>query len=327
MKFFQSALFYFGLLLLNVICFISCNKKKINPQNIQVIESNTTNDLQNILFLNDSVGYIVGGVRYAEARILETHNSGNSWTPIVINGSLENKSLYGITHFDNSVFVVGLDGKFFKTKASDAGNWQFTQSSEWDWFHNIAFATANKGFIVYGVAFHSGGILKIDSNGTVLQKDTFSYELDDVAFVNSTTGYACGYGAIMKTSNQGTTWELMDIQGDFFKSISCPDNQNVWSVGYNGSIVHSRDAGNTWEKQRNGNNPLLKRWRLRAVKFKDSQTGYAVGDNGLIIKTTDGGHNWKIIESDQKGDFLNLFLKNNALWIVGANGIILKIIE
>lgn len=307
--------------------FLACKKKQINPQDIQIIKTNTNNDLQKIMFLNDSIGYIIGGIRYEEATILETRDGGNTWKLISISGSLENKELYGMCHFENKIYAVGLDGKFFQTKAAETNNWQFTQTSEWTLFRGIDFAIENKGFITYGVAFHSGGILKIDSLGQVLKKDTFDFELDDIRFINPDIGYACGYGAIMKTGDQGENWELLNIQGDYFKSISCPDNQNIWSVGYNGSIVHSADGGKNWEKQRNGNNPLLNRWRLRSVIFRDNKIGYAVGDNGLLIKTEDGGNNWKIMNNEQKEDFLSVFFQGGNLWVVGAKGIILKIIE
>lgn len=327
MKFFKPIFLFSVLFLFCIIIVISCKKKSIQVQNIQIINSNTTNDLHDILFLNDSVGYIVGGVRYTEARILETIDGGNSWQAVSINGLLENKALYGLGSFKNQVYAVGLDGKIFKSKLSNLGNWSFSQSEKWEWFQSIAYPQPNKAFIAYGVAFHSGGILMIDSNGVILKTDTFEYEMNDIQFPSSKIGYACGYGAIMKTTNEGANWELLNIQGDFFKAITCVDELNIWSVGYNGSIVRSSDGGANWVKQRNGNNPTLTRWRLRAVAFKNKSIGYAVGDKGLIIKTTNGGDSWQKIESNQKDDFSSITLQNNHLWVVGSNGIILKIKE
>src|SRR5690606_18726506 len=135
--------------------------------------------------------------------------------------------------FENKIYAAGFDGKFYHYPDKD-NTWHFSQNAYWEWFHNIDFATNNKGFIVYGLAFHKGGIIQVDSLGDVLQIDSFGLEFSDIHFISSNTGYASGYGAIMKTTNGGSTWDFLNIQGDFFKSLSCPDSKNIWSVGYNG---------------------------------------------------------------------------------------------
>jgi photosystem II stability/assembly factor-like uncharacterized protein len=314
------------LFLFCLVLFTSCSKKEIKPKSITVVSTAATGDFQKILFLNDSIGYIAGGSRYEYADILQTTDGGRSWHLTAFRQSTD-KAIYGLCHFGNRVYGAAFDGKIFY-EANPNAEWQNPQTNCWVWFHGIDFATANKGFLVSGIAFHSGGIMQTDSLGNISQTDSFDMELSDVRFISGETGYVCGYGAILKTSDGGHSWNFLDIQGDFFKALSCPDAENIWSVGYNGSIVHSPDGGNHWEKQRNGNNPLLKRWRLRAVLFKDDETGYAVGDKGLIIKTDNGGADWKVISNDNKKDLYSVALQSNGtLWAVGEKGIILKITE
>lgn len=312
------------------LCFIlslpACRKKSINPKSITIINSGTEGDLQKILFLTDSIGYIVGGSRYAYADILQTTDGGLNWSLSVFNQETD-KAIYGLCQFEGRIYGAAFDGKVF-FQADPETNWQNRQTNCWEWFHGIDFATANKGFIVSGIAFHSGKIMQTDSIGNISKVDSFEMELSDIKFVSNSVGYVCGYGAILKTINGGQSWHFLNIHGDFFKSMSCPDEKNIWSVGYNGSIVHSENGGQNWDKQRNGDNPLLKRWRLRAVVFKDLKVGYAVGDEGLIINTDDGGKHWKEINNDNKKDLYSIAIQSDGtIWVVGEKGIILKITE
>jgi hypothetical protein len=60
-----------------------------------------------------------------------------------------------------------------------------------------------------------------------------------------------------------------------------------WAIGHRGSIFHTSDAGENWEKQyaEKGN-------YLRDVTFVNSNKGWAVGHSGLILHTSDGGKTW-----------------------------------
>ncbi|MFT6330110.1 MAG: photosystem II stability/assembly factor-like uncharacterized protein [Bermanella sp.] len=66
--------------------------------------------------------------------------------------------------------------------------------------------------------------------------------------------------------------------------------QNAWAVGHDASILHSSDAGQTWELQLSM--PELDRPFLD-VFFKDENTGVAVGAYGLFYRTIDGGVTWQ----------------------------------
>lgn len=57
--------------------FTSCIKQKINASVIE-INSPTIDDLNDILFVNDSIGFIVGGEKYDHGVVLKTTNAGNT---------------------------------------------------------------------------------------------------------------------------------------------------------------------------------------------------------------------------------------------------------
>lgn len=327
----MNTLFSIRSLLYTILLFslslFSCKKGSLEPKTIEKIASGSSSDLQKILFVNDTLGYIIGGMRFSEATILETYDGGVSWHKIVPSNVEFKKKLFGICQYENSVFAGGVDGKFLKNNINEPEIWSYHQTNVWHVFNGIEFASKNSGYIVYGSVFQTGGVLKIDTFGQILKTDTFTFEVSDVQFTSASTGFISGYGAIMKTEDEGGSWKYMDVSGDFFKSLTCLNAEDIWSVGYMGSIVNSNDGGESWKTQRNGNNPLLERWNLRDVKFKNKQIGYAVGDKGLIIKTENGGKSWNKLKSGLQQDFFGLTLFQNSLWVVGEEGIVLRVTE
>jgi len=303
-----------------------CKKDQLAPRQVVPVAVPSTLPLNKILFVNDTLGFIAGGDKYTSALLLSTADGGRSWSSYQTSGG-DSKSVYGLAADGNRVYAVGYEGKIYTKKTFDP-DWLKLQTTEWVWFHNIAFSEPGKSFIVSGEGYRGGRIYRLDGNLSLALVDSFEYELSDIRFADARTGYACGYGAVLQTTDGGQHWDLLDIKGDFFRSISCIGNDDVWMAGYNGSIIHTADGGRTWTKQRNGDNPLQKRYRLRAIVFRDRSTGYAAGDNGLLLKTTDGGDHWSEFESFTNEDLHTATLHpDGSLWVAGAKGTLFYIRE
>lgn len=314
-------------ILLFAAFFFSCKKDVLYPTSTTIVVTDATADINSILFVNDTLGYIAGGDKYNSTELLTTHDNGKTWQRFNLSVN-DSKEATSIAYNGYKATAVGYEGKFY-TPATNSNNWQVIQTPNWGvWYQHIAFSNPNKGFIVSGEAYVVGKIFQIDSSFNLQLKDSFPYELCDIAFANDQIGYTCGYGAVMKTEDGGISWDLQNIQGDFFRSMSIVDPQNVWIAGYNGSIIHTKDGGAHWEKQRNGDNPLLAKYRFRGICFKDLNTGYAVGDKGLIMKTSDGGVHWSLLEKTTDKDLKCITIqKDGSLWIGGTQGLVLHIIE
>jgi photosystem II stability/assembly factor-like uncharacterized protein len=81
----------------------------------------------------------------------------------------------------------------------------------------------------------------------------------------------------------------------------------AWAVGHDGVILHSKDGGASWTRQRvapyredsddprNGA-PLLD------VLFLDEQHGFAIGAYSLMLRTTDGGATWEDVALPAGGE-------------------------
>ncbi len=308
------------------LLFCSCKKDLLTPGMARQITVATQDDLNRILFVNDTLGYLAGGDKYLSTALLTTTDGGETWTRFET-GWEGSKAAYGLASNGTGIYAVGYEGKIYIKNDSGPGNWQRVQAPEWEtWMQAVAFPAPDKGYIVCGEGYRAGRIYRTDHTGNISLVDSFEYQLSDITFPTAETGYVCGYGAVMKTTDGGSTWQLLNVKGDFFKSISCLGPDEVWCVGYNGTIIHTADGGASWEKLRNGDNPLLKKYRLRSVAFRDRNTGYAAGDKGLIIKTTDGGKHWSEMEHLTDSDFKSMALHpDGSLWLTGAKGTLFHI--
>lgn len=300
-----------------------CKKNKVTVA-IEQVSVGTSDNLYDVVFSDTLHGYIVGGSRYTSSALLATADGGQSWslTQMPADG---NKAVYAVAVKGSRLMAAGFDGKLFRY---DAGmlTWSYTQTNWWEWLQGISFASEQYIYVVGGIGYRNGRILKADVQGHVVQADSFDFELNDIQFVSEQTGYACGYGAVLKTTDGGVSWQQLAIKGDFFKALACPTEQEIWSVGYNGSIIHSTDGGTNWERLRNGDNPLQKRLRFRDISFRNSNEGIAVGDAGLIYQTKDGGSNWQQIDNQLHEDLHAVaWQPGGSVWIVGATGIILRL--
>lgn len=107
-----------------------------------------------------------------------------------------------------------------------------------------------------------------------------------------------------------------------FWSVSFPDDNIGWAVGYEGfahtSIIYkTTDGGNDWIRQYGSKNGS----ELMSVHFIDTLTGWACGTNGMLLKTTDGGNNWLVQTSNTSYGLKQMYwLDQNNGWIVTGDG-------
>lgn len=113
-------------------------------------------------------------------------------------------------------------------------------------------------------------------------------------------------------------------QGHYAQGIDLLDVQFInpnegWAVGKSGLIIHTSNAGQSWEQQYSGTTDILS-----SVCFVDPMNGWAAGQFMCILRTTDGGNNW-ITQNSEDSCILGqiYFLDINEGWAVGSCGKIL----
>ncbi|MBS1775301.1 MAG: hypothetical protein JSS64_03365 [Bacteroidetes bacterium] len=301
-----------------------CRKDKVHWQLVQRIETGSGQDRFNrIFFLNDTVGFVVGGSRFDHSTILRTIDGGQHWQMQHIVDAP--KGLYGICASpDGKLFAIGFDGKLLRS--NDLGqSWELYQIAYLP-YKDVCMLNAKQGLAIGGISFVTGFFTRFDSAGSYSAFDSLSYELNDIEMVSENIGYMAGNSTIFRTNNGGQNWIPQVVKNDDFTAIHAYPDGNVWTCGYSGSIWNSSDFGLNWHCVRNGNNFLLPRYRLLDIVFFSSQVGFAVGENGTFITTDDGGLHWMEMDKFTSEALRSIYLtKQGDLFVCGDSGGLFRI--
>jgi photosystem II stability/assembly factor-like uncharacterized protein len=167
-------------------------------------------------------------------------------------------------------------------------------------------------------------------------------------------------GVITISDDGGESWRQADVPvSTTLTAVFFPTPDKGWAVGHSGVILHTRDAGATWQKQLDG--LAAAAMALESAKavaaqkgpddsaaaqmlgnaellvadgadkpfldlcFKNDQEGIVVGSYGLIFGTRDGGRTWHcLMDRLDNPDGLNLYAIRAAadtLYISGEQGL------
>ncbi len=306
-----------------VLLSLSCKKDTLHFNKVEQQNSKTTNRLNAIAVSGNNV-YIAGGDRFNSTTILISHDMGNNWE--APHFSQTDKSLYGIsTNKAGIVFACGFDGKLLWS--TDKGNnWQFKQLNNWQPYKDIAYINDNKRIAIIGISYNSGGIVLLDAAGEIVHYDSTGTEYNDLEMITPSTGFITGYGVVLKTTDEGNNWALLDIKNDNFTAISGINEYELWVCGAKGSIHHTINGGKDWIKLRNGNDLTKPQYALHDILFTDSNNGWAVGENGLVIYTDDAGEHWMEYDRFTTETLRSIALLPDGKFIVcGDNGTVYKL--
>src|SRR6476620_10709840 len=125
--------------LLCCLTLLSCKKDLIHYRSATRLETHTANRLNSILFVNDTLGFCVGGLRFDESDILTTHDGGHTWTLDISPDA--HKELFGITIAPSgAVYLIGFEGNLLRTY--DGGGTWLREQLRAEAYKAIAFSDA-----------------------------------------------------------------------------------------------------------------------------------------------------------------------------------------
>jgi photosystem II stability/assembly factor-like uncharacterized protein len=173
----------------------------------------------------------------------------------------------------------------------------------------------------------------LTANAQWLQQPTgTTMDLYNIKFINKNTGWTCGEGGILKTTNGGNNWVMLTLPVNKPLWRVFPlDSNTVYCVGSFETIIKSTNGGTNWQVIRDGVVPensyycchfinqntgwitggstrkILRTTNgcatfdsivtttsgfIYDIYFRDSLTGLYCDNNGAVRKTTNGGYNW-----------------------------------
>ena len=296
----------------------SCHKGDITLLTHQV-DTHTTYDLNNIAFVNDSLGYICGGSRYTIGMVIRTTDGGKTWSAA---DSVIPTALYTMTFFSAQEALMG---GFYATLAytnDSARTFSITNLSPGVPISDLSFRNRQQGVAACGLGYRSGAVFNTINGGanwTLSYLDSL-HSLMGSYYVDDTTVVVCGYGTVLRSHDRGATYTVVRENGDFYQDVDFV-NGTGYAVGYQGEVIKTTDRGATWQIVRSGNGFFSSPDHLMGVDFIDENTGYAVGESGLMIHTGNGGGDWQTVKpfTSERLKAVHLFSATSGI-VVGSGG-------
>lgn len=257
---------------------------------VEITPGGLTQTVWDIFFISQTHGWVAtqnGG------RVYRTTDSGTTWAetqvdPLIVPNTVKFK--------DTQTGFVTNNNNGNVYKSTDGGA---------TWAPIAATTVRQNGFDFNGstiwTAGNAGTMTKSTDDGTnytELHSAVTTQQIRKIHFFNDLFGVAAGgststslnIGEVSKTTNGGTTWEVLPFNfGRIVYAFAAP-TENIWyaATGVN-KIFKTTDGGVTWVEQ---TSPLPGTTALWSMAFADVNTGYIGGASGSLIKTTDGGTTW-----------------------------------
>lgn len=319
-----------SVLLFTIISFSACTKQKLNAD-VRQISVNADYRINDIYFVNQNVGFAVGGSRYDEGYILITEDAGQNWNRVADSAIFNNENtplqtLNAISFLNDHVGqAVGHGGKILRTE--DGGKtWNMIINGTWENFYDVKMFNSNKTMLLSSGAYSDGSIFTSDNYWYNIEREEFIYALRSTCFIDNQVGFIAGYGVIQKTTDAGNTWQILDIKSDYFFDINFPTTQIGYVCGWEGGIYKTTNQGETWKTIKPSNKVFANRQHYENIHFWDEHTGVVCGYRGEVLYTNNGGDTWKKLETGTKENFHSIYFYNaNKVFVGGENGLLLEL--
>lgn len=310
-------------LILFLLIFSACKKEEQLEVDYSELIVKESANVQNITFLNTTVGFACGGIKGETGAVYKTMNGGSSWQKIF---SVSGKCIYDVS-FVNDTLGYACGENLLLLRTTDGGiNWvdqSQIQGKPTKGYNSTLRKIVHIGSTAYvsgGGNFSEGVMYKTFDGGNWWLYNIFDNELRGACFINKYTGYFAAYGTIYRTNDSTYSFNKLSIDNDFFVSIDFVNTNTGYACGYNGGIYKTTDGGNSWKEQLKNNNDVNHTRHFNQLKFINENEGYAVGNNGLIMYTDNGGNDWKKIKKITEDHLYSLYIKDHQSVFITSSG-------
>ncbi len=280
-------------------------------------------DMLDVYFINPDTGWIVGTYNI----ILKTVDGGEHWTRIMNHYNSSLSAFMSVCFVDEMKgYVVGGE-TFFQGGiiliTNDGGlTWTDSSPPDCDGFQRVLVIDSLEAWVCgFGSELH-----KTDDGGQTWTNMNNSYynSISDIFFFNDNNGILLSGTSVRLTFDKGETWDSLVYlpSGSSQNRLTSWAENEIITVGNNGSIIKSLDGGTNWSKINNG----LDR-SINQIGFLNSYDGYAIaGFTGYtdLYVTDDGGYNWSLDTVIQNGPFYRMFIKEESVYLLNNSSQMMK---
>jgi photosystem II stability/assembly factor-like uncharacterized protein len=278
----------FSFLALSVLIFCV----KANAQ-WTILPSNTTSIFNQMSFPSNDTGYLITN------KVFRTNNGGTSFDSLQVPNCAQYNNIYFRTQLDGAICGYRTSSGPLISRTIDGGNtWtEITPAVSVGSAMSVKFQSVTNGTYISSAP----GFYRTFNGGLSWDTITFGYDyFNTMDFPDSQTGYIAGFdgtfayhGIICKTTDGGTTWNLLntftqwntDIQQIQFVSVDSGFASFV-TFPTQSKLIRTRNGGTSWDTV------LFSQGQIVRFAFSNYSNGFIVNDSGSIYRTNDAGLTW-----------------------------------
>jgi photosystem II stability/assembly factor-like uncharacterized protein len=252
-------------------------------QQWDVIYANEGQTLNDIQFVTDDLGYVLGFD--TSAFLLKTTDGAQSWQRFPIPNSFALK-LYFLNENLGYVITSGTPNKLYRTENGGA-IWQIFNLDSAYFISGMAFKNEEDGFYMN----NEGRLRGITNSGLTYSYISNSFPGNGaVIFTDENNGYIESSIGLNKTTDGGNNWIFIDVNGYpynndaiSFSSTNIGYMSVSLDIPHQGKIIKTTDGGFNWEEKA--------LYEAKSITSLDDVC-LAVRDTGNIVFSGDAGENW-----------------------------------
>jgi photosystem II stability/assembly factor-like uncharacterized protein len=280
------------------------------------MDTNTTQSLTDISFINKNQGIICGSVGF----FAKTNDGGKTWNKLDVGTTQTFMSAFMLN--EQNFYTARLD--MFSTSNSGTTFKKNENLSSGSSIFAIKFYNPAQGLLLRG-----NSILKSNDSGNnwteKYNNESFS-SLKNLQITSTLVSYASGgdthdntdTGEIVKTIDGGQSWTKILNSNSNILSISFISDNIGYYINAKNELYKTINGSNSWTKISSlTGSPLC-------ICFIDENTGYLSTYDGQIFETTNAGLNWKIVYNKTTQPIVKIIAKDNVVFAIGDNGLFLK---
>jgi photosystem II stability/assembly factor-like uncharacterized protein len=232
--------------------------------------------------------------------IYHTTDRGDSWQTVTGMDRISKGFFLNSTH---GWVIVGTGQSdwppYHVARTTDGGaSWDSSAVSDLNYVRGVYFVDELHGWITSHYSSDGSPIAYSTIHGTTdggatwtTQRVDSTTQFGEIVFTNLLHGAVCTPEGMLTTSDGGQHWQLQPSPGGTLMLTLAASSGQIWAFGDRGLILHSTDAGASFQQQNNG---LICYNGWTAVAIANPRCAW-IGGCYNILRTTNGGGFWQVL--------------------------------